>query len=144
MARFKPVFGDLIATTSKQREKCRLSLFVVLCFVEVAHCLSLYVVLFFPLSVYMYTCNYPLVRLCVFPLLFCLVYCLFVCLSIPVYPFVCLIIHLSVFNCVFLFMRLTRSVVCLPVSLGFFYCFTCNFTINLFVWIFSCFHLLVC
>lgn len=45
----------------------------------------------------LYTCNYPLVRLCVFPLLFCLVYCLFVCLSIPVYPFVCLIIHLSVF-----------------------------------------------
>lgn len=48
-------------------------------------------------SLCLYTCNYPLVRLCVFPLLFCLVYCLFVCPSIPVYPFVCLIIHLSVF-----------------------------------------------
>lgn len=84
-----------------------------------------------------------MVRLCVFPLLFCLVYCLFVCLSILVYPFVCLIIHLSIFVFSSLCVWQDLLSVCLSVWV-FFYCFTCKFTINLFVWIFSCFHLLVC
>lgn len=111
MARFKPVFGDLIATTSKPRKRCRLSLFVVLCFVKVAPCLSLWL----PGSLSVSVCSppFPVVSITTsIPLSACVFYYLYVCLSVcllnypfvriylccPLYPFdkICLTIPLSV------------------------------------------------
>lgn len=111
MARFKPVFGDLIATTSKPRKRCRLSLFVVLCFVKVAPCLSLWL----PGSLSVSVCSppFPVVSITTsIPLSVCVIYYLSVCLSVcllnypfvriylscPFYPFdkICLTIPLSV------------------------------------------------
>lgn len=116
MARFKPVFGDLIATTSKPRKRCRLSLFVVLCFVKVAPCLSLWL----PGSLSVSVCSppFPVVSITTsIPLSVCVIYYLSVCLSVcllnypfvriylscPFYPFdkICLTIPLSVCLSVF-------------------------------------------
>lgn len=120
MARFKPVFGDLIATTSKPRKRCRLSLFVVLCFVKVAPCLSLWLPVCPCGSLSVSVCSppYPVVSITTsIPLSVCVIYYLSVCLSVcllnypfvriylccPLYPFdkICLTIPLSVCLSVF-------------------------------------------
>lgn len=93
MARFKPVFGDLIATTSKPRKRCRLSLFVVLCFVKVAPCLSLWLPVCPCGSLSVSVCSppYPVVSITTsIPLSVCVIYYLSVCLSVCLlnYPFV--------------------------------------------------------
>lgn len=121
MARFKPVFGDLIATTSKPRKRCRLSLFVVLCFVKVAPCLSLWLPVCPCGSLSVSVCSppFPVDSITTsIPLSVCVIYYLSVCLSVcllnypfvriylccPLYPFdkICLTIPLSVCLPVFL------------------------------------------